>query len=467
MSRSDPASRPDQSGEIEAAARWELIERILNSREFRRSTRLRELLQYIGRRSIHEGATTISEQEIGEAVFGRADDYDTSLDNIVRVNVTELRKRLAVHFEGEGAGETILVEIPRGSYVPIFRHRSQATTEARVAEQNLPQEAPVAAEPLPPESTHPTPVLRFRRLFFITLAVALAACCASAVLCWRTTVLENELHPWRSDTVQRAFWSEFFASEDEVDLVTADSSLALTSDFLRRRVSLNDYLDYKYKNISDGPGVTPDSRDLLALVLNRSLGSVGDFRVAAEIIALQGHGSNLKLASARTFTPENAKNNNVILIGGPESNPWYDIYKDRMDFYVAYDSVRRHASLINRVPASGESPMYEIYDDPNSGYSIVAFMPNLGPRRSALVIAGTDSQATLAAGEWVISSEGLRWIRQKVPSGPFPYLKSCSPILRSRARRYAPRQRRSASIRAEQKRNFRAPLIRLRLLTPS
>lgn len=423
MSRSDLASRPDQSGDIEAAARWELIERILNSREFRRSTRLRELLQYVGRRSIHEGATTISEQEIGEGVFGRADDYDTSLDNIVRVNVTELRKRLAVHFEGEGAGagETILVEIPRGSYVPIFRHRNQATTEARVAEQDPPQEAPVATEAPPAESIDPAPVLRFRRLFFITLGVALAACCASAVLYWRSMVLENELHPWRSDTVQRAFWSEFFASEDEVDLVTADSSLALTSDFLRRRVSLNDYLNYKYKNISDSPGVTPDGRDLLALVLNRNLGSVGDFRVAAEIIALQGHGSNLKLASARIFTPENAKNNNVILIGGPESNPWYDLYKDRMDFYVAYDSVRRHASLINRVPASGESPMYEIYDDPNSGYSVVAFMPNLGPRRSALVIAGTDSQATLAAGEWVISSEALRWIRQKAPSGPFPY----------------------------------------------
>jgi hypothetical protein len=417
MSRSDLASRPDQSGEIEAAARSVLIERILNSREFRRSTRLRELLHYLGRRSIHESATAISEQEIGEAVFGRADDYDTSLDNIVRVNVTELRKRLGAYFEGEGAAETILVEIPRGSYVPVFRHRSLAVPEAPVAEQHLSLEA----ERPPQEPVHPAPVLRFRRFFFIALAVALAACCASAVLYWRTRVLENELHPWQSDPVQRAFWSEFFASEDVVDLVTADSSLALTSDFLRRRVSLNDYLDYKYKNISDMPGVSPDSRDLLALVLNRNLGSVGDFRVVAEIIALQGHGSNVKLASARVFTPENAKNNNVILIGGPESNPWYDIYKDRMDFYVAYDSVRRHPSLINRAPASGESPVYEIYDDPNSGYSIVAFIPNLGPHRNALVIAGTDSQATLAAGEWVISGEGLTWIQQKVPSGPFPY----------------------------------------------
>jgi hypothetical protein len=420
MSRFDLASRPDESGEIDAAARWELIERILNSREFRRALRLRELLQYIGKRSIHNGATTISEQEIGEAVFGRADDYDTSLDNIVRVNVTELRKRLSLYFEGEGAGETLLVEIPRGSYVPVFHYRP-SVAEAPPAEALVAPETAVPVGIPEPETGHAGPRQPYRVAFFLALAVALTACCAAMVISWRNAVLESQIRPWHSDTVQRDFWSEFFASPDEVDLVTADSSLALTSDFLRRRVSLNDYLNYKYKNIADAPGLTADSRDLLALVLNRNLGSVGDFRVATGIMALYGRGSHLKLASARAFTPENAKNNNVILIGGPESNPWYDIYKDRMDFYVAYDSVSRHPSLINRAPASGESPVYDIYEDPNLGYSIVTFMPNLNPHRSALVIAGTDSQATLAAGEWVTSSEGLRWIRQKAPSGLFPY----------------------------------------------
>ena len=421
MSRFDVASRPPESGEMDGGARWDLIERILNSREFKRAVRLRELLEYIGRRSIYNGATTISEQEIGEAVFGRADDYDTSLDNIVRVNVTELRKRLIVYFEGEGVGETLLVEIPRGSYVPVFHQRHSAVTEAAPAEAIAAGETSTAAATAEPEASPAGRRKHYRMAFLLSLGVAVAACCAFAVVYWRNTVLENELRPWQADAVQRAFWSGLFAAPDEVDLVIADSSLALTSDFLRQRFSLNDYLNYKYKNITEAPSVTPDTRDLLALVLNRNLGSVGDFRVATEIMALYGHGSNLKLASARAFTPENAKNNNVILIGGPESNPWYDIYKDRMDFYVAYDSVRRHPSLINRTPAAGESPVYEIYDDPNLGYSIVAFVPNLNPRRSALIIAGTDSQATLAAGEWLTSGDGLRWIRQKVPSGPFPY----------------------------------------------
>jgi hypothetical protein len=86
------AAEPIQA-EINATERWELIERILKSREFKRALRLRELLHYVGKQTIQVGATSIREQEIGEAVFGRGSNYDTSLDNIVRVNVTELKKR--------------------------------------------------------------------------------------------------------------------------------------------------------------------------------------------------------------------------------------------------------------------------------------------------------------------------------------------------------------------------------------
>jgi hypothetical protein len=91
-----------------------------------------------------------------------------------------------------------------------------------------------------------------------------------------------------------------------------------------------------------------------------------------------------------------------------------------MDFYVEYDTVQQHSKIINRTPAPGEKPVYELYAEPNQGYSLVAFVPNFSGRRYVLIIAGTDSQATLAAGEWVTSSEGLATIRQKAPNGSFP-----------------------------------------------
>jgi hypothetical protein len=100
-----------------------LLERVINSRELKRAQRLRELLAYLGRRALKPRAQAVREQEIGAAMFGRQEDYDTSLDNIVRVTVSELRKRLAHYFQTEGADEPIVMEIPRGAYVPVFFDR--------------------------------------------------------------------------------------------------------------------------------------------------------------------------------------------------------------------------------------------------------------------------------------------------------------------------------------------------------
>jgi hypothetical protein len=73
-------------------------------------------LLFVGRRCLQDGCEQIHEQEIGAEVFGRSNGYDTSVDNIVRVNATELRKRIESYFEGEGADEPFILEIPRGSY---------------------------------------------------------------------------------------------------------------------------------------------------------------------------------------------------------------------------------------------------------------------------------------------------------------------------------------------------------------
>ena len=423
------ASESDHA-EISAAERWDLIERIGSSNEFKRARRLQELLQYIGTQSVKLGVTAIREQEIGAAVFGRSDDYDTSLDNIVRVNVTELRKRLGLYFEDEGSSETLLVEIPRGAYVPVFFHRPVHGDHERPGNRD-PHDGgesliPVTDSHEQEESTASSTSagkgsLAYLRSHLIVFACAVLLCCGFAFLLWQNFVLRSQVNPWLADPVLQAFWSEFFDSGEEVDIVTADTSLSLVEDILKQPVSLDDYLDYKYKNRVDLPGLTPEMRTTINMILGRNLGSVGDYQVAERVMSLSAHSPNLKMASARAYTPESIKANNVILIGGPQSNPWVDLYKDRMDFYTEYDVVQQRSKFVNRAPAPGEQPVYELFAEPNQGYSIVAFVPNFSRRRFALIIAGTDSQATLAAGEWVTSREGLAVIRQKAPGGKFPF----------------------------------------------
>src|SRR5579862_5305306 len=90
---------PDITSPIDVEACWALLERIVASPQLRRAARMREFLLYVGRRSLKEGSDQIPEQEIGSEVFGRPASYDTNADNIVRVNATDLRKRVEAYFE--------------------------------------------------------------------------------------------------------------------------------------------------------------------------------------------------------------------------------------------------------------------------------------------------------------------------------------------------------------------------------
>ncbi len=413
---------------------WELLQRVVNSQELKRALRLRELLLYIGTRSLKDRVPSIREQEIGAAVFGRPDDYDTNIDNIVRVNVSELRKRLDHYFQDEGASEPVTIQIPRGGYLPVFLARPgvaeapapevEAAREPLAVETVAPLEARSEAIPEPQlaDSAKPAAAHDYRTALTWVLGVGLLlALCAAGALFLENRALRVQLQPWQSDAPRAAFWSQFFSAGQQVDIVTADTSYALAEDILQRPISLDDYLDYNYKSYANLPGITAQTRDALNLVLDRNTGSVGDFEAAQRIIELNPHSPTLRLASARSYTADSIKHDNVILIGSRESNPWVELYKDHMNFFVEYDPARHRSYVVNHAPVAGEQPVYEIVQDRDRDYSVVAFLPNLSEHHNALIIAGTDSQGTRAAGEFITSSEGLAAIRQRLPPDGSPY----------------------------------------------
>lgn len=137
---------------------WDLLERIAESPQLRRSARLRELLFYVGRRSLKEGSQRIQEHEIGVEVFGRPAGYDTNVDNIVRSNATELRKRIEAYFETDGIAEPLIIEIPRGSYIPVFRYRSAASAMQPSASAPAPPKTSDEDTPSPPHCPLPSVV---------------------------------------------------------------------------------------------------------------------------------------------------------------------------------------------------------------------------------------------------------------------------------------------------------------------
>ena len=58
---------------------------------------------------------------IGTEVFGREPSYDTKADPVVRTEARRLRARLAKYYDGPGAGDTLVIDLPKGGYVPVIR----------------------------------------------------------------------------------------------------------------------------------------------------------------------------------------------------------------------------------------------------------------------------------------------------------------------------------------------------------
>lgn len=89
----------------------ETLERVLASPAFCKSEQCQKFLRFV----VEHRGEPMKERNIGVEVFGRAADYDTSEDPVVRVRATEVRKRLAQYFATPHAKD-VRFEIPSGSY---------------------------------------------------------------------------------------------------------------------------------------------------------------------------------------------------------------------------------------------------------------------------------------------------------------------------------------------------------------
>src|SRR5262245_5873845 len=102
------------------AVRDELA-RVLSSASFVRSERQSRFLRFLVERHLEGRDTELKESLIAVEVFGRKPDYDPKLDSTVRTEAVRLRARLSKYYAGEGNGDPMIIELPKGAYTPVFR----------------------------------------------------------------------------------------------------------------------------------------------------------------------------------------------------------------------------------------------------------------------------------------------------------------------------------------------------------
>lgn len=124
-----PSSRKDLPGPIGVRAQ---VERMTASDVFAKSPQLSAFLLFIVEAVLRGKGERLKGYTIGVEVLRRDINFDPQLDPIVRVEATRLRRAIERYYAGPGAEDDIVIDMPRGGYVPRIRWR-EAVKSARPA----------------------------------------------------------------------------------------------------------------------------------------------------------------------------------------------------------------------------------------------------------------------------------------------------------------------------------------------
>jgi hypothetical protein len=435
---------PDTSGVdkaiLEGDPRWKIAERVARSAALYRASQLRDMLLFIVRQSILNPDEPIHEFEIAYRVLGRRSDFNPLDDNIVRVQMAHLRKKLELYFTTDGKQEDTVITVALGSYRPIFSPRDKPS-EPRFPSngEGSHQEAPADSEDgqlsrRVVESQEPAleskRALRAGRMPWTAFSAAVLILCLTAgcAALWvqnrrqqrSLDAILRQISPWKYQSALSPLWSSVLDSSRDTDVVVSDDSFLLIEELNKQQTSFYGYLGRSYINSPQSKSLNPDLQFVEELLATKSLGNTGEFKLAHRILDLDPLNSRVHLYSARQYLPSLVKQDNVILIGGQISNPFAELFEGQLNFIenTKFDGFGV-TTVTNRAPVSGEAAIYTSSDA--VGYCVVAYLPNPGHDGKVLLLEGTSSEATEAAGDFLLSENQFGTFRGMLHSTQLPF----------------------------------------------
>ena len=413
-----------------------LLSRVLASGSFMKSERLSALLRYVCEMAWKGRAEGLNEQRLGNAVFGRRPDYDTSIDGIVRTQASRLRQKLDLYFQSEGAAEPFCIAIPKGGYTPLFLARVapplQILPPAFAPEfpatsiPALTTSAPAATES---QSTGGDFFPWARRRLVTQGIPGLLCALLVAALILVLLLVRSPAAGHGATAMQHPLWSQVFASDKATLAVPADSGLTLYHSFDGETVSLREYLDGRYR--AQAPRFSSAGReqrwsDRKVKSANARYTSIVDLEAAASLTHLADAAkSSVEIRYARDVRPNDLKAGNIILIGAAEANPWVELFQPALDFNIQNDYSTHIFSVFNRQPAPGEPSRWSsVADDPEQRvYGLIAFIAGLSGKNHALILEGTSMAGTEAAWDFISNDAELLPFLKTIarPDGSIPH----------------------------------------------
>lgn len=397
--RAAEAPEKEASVELSLDPRWQLVERIAQSEPFQKSTRLPKLLLYLAHHTILGDRRRLTEQAIGQAVFGRGQHYNPAEDSSVRVYARQLRLRLHEYYHSVGVHEELVVSVPKGGYALDF---SPAASQDGVRTAS-------AAEPVHTGRRESGSTLTR------VLAGASALLLALAVVCgvgWYRAAVPRAAVPWPLSAVVH--------KGETTTVVMDDSGFALRM-LGDQEISLDSYIDHNYLDPILPRHMSENESIVLHYFDSSRLTSLADAKAAAVLSSLAGpYSENLAIRSARDINANDLTHGDFIFLGSKTSNPWVELLDSRMNFQVVENGPHGSRYVLNRDPRPGEQRIYQSSSmgtlESGDDYAVIALLPAKTGGGSSLLMEGVRMEGTEAAIALLRSPAGREKLENKLAS---------------------------------------------------
>ncbi len=386
-----PQGSVESNVPIDAPKVREQLERLLVHPLFANSKRYPALLAYTVEQTLLGNASELKERSIAVEVFGRSPSYDANADPVVRITAGEVRKRLTQYYYDPAHRGELLIELPIGSYVPVFR-----TAERSASEQETPAEPREAVEEKPPSV--PAGRSPFRgwmvagALFLVVLATAGG---------WFAGHRTHD-KPSPPSNIDR-FWEPVTDSADPTTFCLGEPAKNL---------------DVGTIDSYDAPVVSNSKPEPLYFRLHYSghLALADVITLTRTVAALASRHKNFRVVPASEASFSQLREGPVVLVGAFD-NIWTLRVTQKLRF--GFESKDGVALLVDR-KSKTETTWATAWDLPyqklSRDYAIVARIHDNTTGQPVIIAAGISEEGTEAAGEILYNPIYLDLLLAKAPA---------------------------------------------------
>lgn len=397
---------------LEAEAARAQAERIFQSKTFRSSDILRQLLSYLVDASLAGNADELKEYTVAVDALGKPSTYDPRQESAARMQVGRLRQKLAEYYRTEGAGDPIVLDLPKGGFRVVFEQAAFKQGEEAIIDPAPPAPAKAA--------------WRTREIALMAaLLVAIAAGMFFARQYWQTRsalkqqAANDTIAPWTPEIQQ--IWDPILSSNRPLVVCIATPMSVMIPGFgFVRDFSVNDW-----DEVSKSKGITALKDALHAGTVQPNFGYTGVGTATAALLLGQFLGARQKslvITRANLLSLPELMEENVVFLGPLTGDREIRALRVDQEILLEPDGIRNLHPHTGEPAFVPEGPGRRGGEDSLDTYSLISRVPGLRGKGEILSLSGNQVSSVMAGAQAITDPQVAKTLVSKLrkPDGSLP-----------------------------------------------